>query len=57
MFKPEKNGNYVNDHAIVVGADGKYHLYGITSFDGDLVMRAALCMEQYLLQGLSGNKL
>jgi len=32
LFKPEKNGNYVNDHSIVKGADGKWHLYGITSF-------------------------
>ena len=34
LFKPEKNGNYVNDHSIVKGADGNWHLYGITSFDG-----------------------
>ena len=34
LFKPEQNGNYVNDHSIVMGADGKWHLYGITSFDG-----------------------
>ncbi|MBQ8511712.1 MAG: hypothetical protein IJ497_03790 [Clostridia bacterium] len=32
LFKPEKNGNYVNDHCVVMGADGKWHLYGITSF-------------------------
>jgi len=34
LFKPEKNGNYVNDHTIVVGPDGKWHLFGITSFEG-----------------------
>lgn len=34
LFKPEKNGNYVNDHSIVVGSDGRWHLYGITSFEG-----------------------
>lgn len=34
LFKPEKYGNYVNDHTIVKGADGDWHLYGITSFDG-----------------------
>ena len=34
LFKPEKNGNYVNDHSIVKGADGNWHLYGITSFEG-----------------------
>lgn len=32
LFKPSIHGNYVNDHTIVVGADKKYHLYGITSF-------------------------
>ena len=34
LFRPEKNGNYVNDHCVVVGADEKWHLYGITSFGG-----------------------
>ena len=34
LFTPEKHGNYVNDHCIVRGADQKWHLYGITSFDG-----------------------
>ena len=34
LFRPAKNGNYVNDHTIVKGADGKLHLYGITSFEG-----------------------
>ena len=34
LFKPEKNGNYVNDHTVVIGTDGKFHLYGITSFEG-----------------------
>ena len=34
LFKPEKNGNYVNDHSIVIGSDNKWHLYGITSFVG-----------------------
>jgi len=31
LFKPEKTGNYVNDHSIVRSADGKWHLFGITS--------------------------
>lgn len=35
LFRPEKNGNYVNDHSLVKGPDGKWHLYGITSFDGN----------------------
>jgi beta-fructofuranosidase len=34
LFKPEKQGNYVNDHTLVMGSDGKWHLYGITSFGG-----------------------
>lgn len=34
LFRPELNGNYVNDHSIVIGSDGKWHLYGITSFGG-----------------------
>lgn len=34
LFKPEENGNYVNDHSIVIGSDGRWHLYGITSFEG-----------------------
>lgn len=34
LFAPEINGNYVNDHSIVLGPDGNWHLYGITSFDG-----------------------
>lgn len=34
LFKPEKNGNYVNDHTIIKGSDGEWHLYGITSFGG-----------------------
>ncbi len=34
LFRPTKNGNYVNDHTIITGADGKWHLYGITSFTG-----------------------
>ena len=34
LFKPEKYGNYVNDHTIVKGSDNDWHLYGITSFGG-----------------------
>ena len=34
LFRPEHNGNYVNDHTIVKGSDGNWHLYGITSFGG-----------------------
>lgn len=34
LFKPEKYGNYVNDHTVAKGADGAWHLYGTTSFGG-----------------------
>ena len=34
LFKPEKTGNYINDHTIIKAHDGKYHLFGITSFEG-----------------------
>ena len=34
LFAPHDNGNYVNDHSIVVGPDGNWHLFGITSFEG-----------------------
>ena len=34
LFKPEKTGNYINDHTIFKAHDGNYHLFGITSFLG-----------------------
>lgn len=34
LFRPVEHGNYVNDHTIVKGPDGKIHLFGITSFEG-----------------------
>lgn len=34
LLQPEKYGNYVNDHTIVKGPDGFWHLYGITSSSG-----------------------
>ena len=34
LFRPEKYGNYVNDHTIVKGPDGNWHLFGITSNGG-----------------------
>ena len=34
LFKPEKTGNYINDHSIFKAHDGNYHLFGITSFEG-----------------------
>ncbi|MBQ2715506.1 MAG: family 43 glycosylhydrolase [Clostridia bacterium] len=50
LFKPEKNGNYVNDHCIVKGSDGKLHLYGITSLEGKPQY------ERYFVHGV-GNSL
>ena len=34
LFKPIQNGDYVNDHSIVKAEDGKWHLFGISSFTG-----------------------
>lgn len=34
LFKPEKTGNYINDHTLFKAHDGNYHLFGITSFVG-----------------------
>ncbi len=34
LFKPQKTCNYINDHSIIKAHDGKYHLFGITSFEG-----------------------
>lgn len=49
LIKPKKFGNYVNDHTIVMGADGKWHLYGITSFEADA------CNERYFLHGVGDS--
>lgn len=45
LFKPEKYGNYVNDHTIIKGSDGCWHLYGITSKGGHS------CEERYFVHG------
>lgn len=34
LFRPEKEGNYINDHTLFKAHDGNYHLFGITSFKG-----------------------
>ena len=34
LFAPEKYGTYVNDHTVIKASDGKWHLFGTTSFDG-----------------------
>ncbi len=49
LFKPEKHGTYVNDHTIVVGSDGKWHLYGITSFEGKPAF------ERYFVHGVGDS--
>ena len=51
LFKPEKNGNYVNDHSVVIGSDGKWHLYGITSFEG------VPSQERYFVHGVGDSLL
>lgn len=30
LFRPEKTGCYINDHSVVPGPDGRWHLFGIT---------------------------
>lgn len=32
LFEPKEHGDYINDHSVVFGPDGKWHLFGITSF-------------------------
>lgn len=49
LFKPEKTGNYVNDHCIVKHFDGKWHLFGITSFLGGAPN------ERYFAHGVSSS--
>ena len=49
LFKPEKFGNYVNDHTLVKDANGKWHLYGITSFGGTSYD------EKYFVHGVGNN--
>lgn len=49
LFKPEKHGNYVNDHTVVLGSDGKWHLYGITSFGG------GPANERYFVHGIGDS--
>jgi len=34
LLRPQLNGKYVNDHCVFKAHDGKYHLIGITSFEG-----------------------
>ena len=32
LFRPQIHGDYINDHSVVKGPDGNWHLFGITSF-------------------------
>lgn len=32
LFRPQIFGNYINDHSLIKASDGKWHLFGITSF-------------------------
>ena len=34
IFRPQVYGDYVNDHSLIKSLDGKWHLFGITSFSG-----------------------
>ena len=34
LFRPKETGNYINDHCVIKDNQGKYHLFGITSFLG-----------------------
>ena len=34
LLRPQINGKYINDHCVFKAHDGKYHLFGITSFEG-----------------------
>lgn len=49
LFEPKENGNYINDHCVVKGSDGNWHLYGITSFEG-----IPAC-ERYFAHGVGKN--
>jgi hypothetical protein len=30
LFRPDRTGDYINDHCFILGADGYWHLFGIT---------------------------
>ena len=49
LFRPEKTGNYINDHCIIKDNGGKYHLFGITSFLGGAPN------ERYFAHGVSNS--
>lgn len=46
LFRPQTHGNYINDHSLIKAADGKWHLFGITSFT------CKPCDERYFAHGV-----
>ena len=52
LYRPEKTGNYINDHTILKGYDNKWHLIGITNHQNE----PNSDYERYFSYG-SGNKL
>ncbi len=51
LFRPERCGNYINDHSIIKDRDGKWHLFGITSMEG------IPSYERYFVHAVSENGL
>lgn len=51
LFKPEKTGNYINDHSLFKAHDGNWHLFGITSFKGGATN------ERYFAHGVGSSLL
>lgn len=49
LFRPEKTGNYINDHSIFKAHDGNYHLFGITSHKGGATN------ERYFAHGVTSD--
>jgi arabinan endo-1,5-alpha-L-arabinosidase len=47
LFKPEKHASYVNDHTIIRGPDGRWHLYGC----GQSGPRCSPEMERSIMHG------
>ena len=51
MFIPKKEGHYINDHSVVKGPDGAWHLFGITSHGG------GPSMERYFVHAVGDEHL
>lgn len=49
LFRPEKFGNYINDHSLIKDNKGNWHLFGITSFD------AKPSCERYFAHGIGSS--